>query len=411
MLLGGSAQQVSAIRAANRLGMRTVLIDYLPDNPGKQYADRWYGASTTDIDAVRQIARKENIDGILAYASEPAACTAAVIAKEMHLPGNDPSAAAICSHKGLFRAFQKEQDLHPPLFQVLKNETLPESIIFDEKKTYIVKPEDSSGSKGVTVAAPGGEEVRKRLSEAVRTARDFSRSKTVIIEEYIEHHNRIIGGDIYVHDGEIILWGLMDCVRDLRGNHLVPVGKKYPADLSAEEERIIKETVRKTVSGLGIRFGGMNLEIVLRKEKQEAVILDIGARSGGNRIPELLDDTLGSNIPEWSVLDAAGIPFIPEWKTVSVGKGDPGERTGKEKCAGLYVLHSLRSGTLKKIVLKEELQPYIIKDYRYSHPGDKIEMFANAGCSLGVILMRFSDRETMNGIMGRMNEYVTVEVE
>ena len=34
LLLGGSRQQIVAIEAAKRLGYRTVLCDYLPDNPG-----------------------------------------------------------------------------------------------------------------------------------------------------------------------------------------------------------------------------------------------------------------------------------------------------------------------------------------------------------------------------------------
>ena len=35
LLLGGSQQQVVAIETAKRLGYRTVLCDYLPDNPGQ----------------------------------------------------------------------------------------------------------------------------------------------------------------------------------------------------------------------------------------------------------------------------------------------------------------------------------------------------------------------------------------
>ena len=74
LLLGGSAQQVTAIREARNMGYETVLCDYLPDNPGQFAADHYYNISTTDRDAVLDIARKEQIDGILAYASDPAFC-------------------------------------------------------------------------------------------------------------------------------------------------------------------------------------------------------------------------------------------------------------------------------------------------------------------------------------------------
>ena len=48
LLLGGSPQQVIAIETAKRLGLYTILCDYLPDNPGQYYADEFYQTSTTD---------------------------------------------------------------------------------------------------------------------------------------------------------------------------------------------------------------------------------------------------------------------------------------------------------------------------------------------------------------------------
>ncbi len=81
LLLGGSTQQIPAIEYANKMGYYTLLCDYLPDNPGKKYADKFYCVSTTDKDAVLKVAEKEKIDGIVAYASDPAAPTAAYVAE------------------------------------------------------------------------------------------------------------------------------------------------------------------------------------------------------------------------------------------------------------------------------------------------------------------------------------------
>ena len=87
LLLGGSAQQVIAIKTAKRLGCETILCDYLPDNPGRCEADRFYLVSTTDEQAVLEVARREQVDGVLAYASDPAAPTAAYVAEKLGLPG------------------------------------------------------------------------------------------------------------------------------------------------------------------------------------------------------------------------------------------------------------------------------------------------------------------------------------
>ena len=67
LLLGGSAQQIVAIETAKRLGYYTILCDFLEDNPGQYVADTFYLISTTDKEAVLEIAKNEKIDGILAY--------------------------------------------------------------------------------------------------------------------------------------------------------------------------------------------------------------------------------------------------------------------------------------------------------------------------------------------------------
>ena len=61
LLLGGSKQQVVAIDTAKRLGYRTVLCDYLPDNPGQFSADVFYQESTTDKMKMLEIARAESV--------------------------------------------------------------------------------------------------------------------------------------------------------------------------------------------------------------------------------------------------------------------------------------------------------------------------------------------------------------
>ena len=42
LLLGGSPQQVIAIKKAKEMGIYTILCDYLPDNPGQFVADKFF---------------------------------------------------------------------------------------------------------------------------------------------------------------------------------------------------------------------------------------------------------------------------------------------------------------------------------------------------------------------------------
>ena len=71
-------------------------------------------SSTTDIDKVLELAQKINIDGIVAYASDPAAPTAAYVAEKMGLPGNPYESVKILTQKDLFREFLGKNRFNTP---------------------------------------------------------------------------------------------------------------------------------------------------------------------------------------------------------------------------------------------------------------------------------------------------------
>ena len=296
LLLGGSAQQVVAIKAARNLGYYTILCDFLPDNPGQYVADKFYLVSTTDKNAVLEVAQKEQIDGVLAYASDPAAPTAAYIAEKLGLPGNPYRSVEILCNKDQFRKFLLENGFSAPKAtgysfaeDALKDKTSYEYPI-------IIKPVDSSGSKGATVLYS-----ENGLVDALEFAFSFSRCHRIIVERFIEKkHPYLIGGDIFIEDGKVVLWGLMNCHRDSHVNPLVPIGKSYPLQLDNEDVKHVKYTLSSMIEKLGIRNGSMNVELVVDKSNRVWPI-DVGPRSGGNMIPDILGDMFGVNIAEMSV--------------------------------------------------------------------------------------------------------------
>jgi hypothetical protein len=87
LFLGGAPSQLPPIKYALEQGHHVITVDYLPENPGHKLAHTYYNVSTTDKDAVLEVAKAENIDGIVAYASDPAAPTAAYVAEKLGLSG------------------------------------------------------------------------------------------------------------------------------------------------------------------------------------------------------------------------------------------------------------------------------------------------------------------------------------
>lgn len=390
LLLGGSAQQVIAIETAKKHGFYTVLCDFLPDNPGQYSADKFYLVSTTDKDAVLKVAREEKIDGVLAYASDPAAPTAAYVAEKLELPTNPYVSVETLCNKDRFRAFLKENGFNTPVAMGYSDKNIDTSLF---SLPVIIKPVDSSGSKGATVLRSWD-----KVDEALDFAFSFSRSHRIIVEEFIEKkHEYLIGGDIFVADGKVILWGLLNCHRDNRVNPLVPVGKSYPLMLEEKDVQSVKDTLQKMVDDLGLKFGSVNVELVVDKNNKVWPI-DVGPRAGGNMIPDLLGMIFDVDVVEMAVLSAMG-----QIINAKVKDGVPYYAT--------HNLHSSKNGVYRTIEFDAELDKCIIKKCLYKKEGDEVNYFDNAAKALGIIFMKFDNQEDMSCILGSINEHYKVVVE
>lgn len=389
LLLGGSAQQIVAIKTARKHGYYTVLCDYLTDNPGQYEADKFYLVSTTDKDAVLKVATDEKVDGILAYASDPAAPTAAYVAEKLGLPTNPYESVETLCNKDRFRTFLKENGFNTPNSAGYSDKNVDTSLF---SLPVIIKPVDSSGSKGATVLHSWD-----GLNKALDFAFSFSRSHRLIVEEFIEKkHEYLIGGDIFVADGKVILWGLLNCHRDNSVNPLVPVGKSYPLMLDKTDEDEVKSTLQRIVDKLGLRFGSVNVELVVDKNNRVWPI-DIGPRAGGNMIPDLLGMIFGADVVEMAVLSAMGERFSSEIK-----EGIPYFAT--------HNLHFDRNGIYDSIEFSEDLEQYIVKKCLYKKSGDMVEYFDNAAKALGIIFMKFEDQKTMKYILDKINQLYRVNL-
>lgn len=190
LLLGGSAQQVVAIEKAKELGYYTVLCDFLTDNPGQYVADKFYLESTTDKEKMLEIAKKEGVEGVLAYASDPAAPTAAYVAEKLGLPGSPYKSVEILCNKDKFRKFLEENGFCTPRAKGYTNieEALDDLENMCFKFPVMSKPVDSSGSKGVIKI-----ENIKEAEEKLKYSMSFSRGKRIVVEEYVEKYGYQIG--------------------------------------------------------------------------------------------------------------------------------------------------------------------------------------------------------------------------
>ena len=398
LLLGGSAQQLVAIKAAKELGYYTIVCDYLPDNPGQYESDKFYGTSTTDVEAVYKIAKAEKVSGILAYASDPAALPAAIVAERLGLPTNPSKSVEILGLKYPWRKFLHDNGFTCPRFYSFSSQTSIDEIKNNTKDftfPIVVKPTDSSGSKGVTRLDDWN-----GLEKAIRWADEYSRNKILLIEEFIQRsYPYVIGGDIFVWDGKIVLFGEMDCLRDTLKSPLIPIGEMRPSRLNKKQENIVYKELQRVVTALGVRFGEMNIEILLDKE-DNVHFLELGPRAGGNMIPIQLSDAFGIDLVKANVQAAMGVK--PDFVGKQV-KALPG-------CYMHYVLHSYEDGTFGGIETDESIRKYVYREVVYKKPGDKVETFDGAGKALGIVFLHFDTVDEMELFCENYNSLIKVKL-
>lgn len=394
-MLGGSAQQVVAIEKAKALGYRTVLCDYLPDNPGQYHADVFYQTSTTDREAVLEVARKEQVEGVLAYASDPAAPTAAYVAERLNLPTNPLRAVEVMSVKHEFRKHMSQVGLPCPCAVSFSGDASPAEVaalIEGLRRPFVIKPTDSSGSKGVSFLEDEG-----GIPAALDHAREYSRNNILIAEEFIRRaYPNVIGGDIFVMDGEVRFWGLMECLRD-PGADLVPCGERTPTCLSERQLANVKDVLQGIVTSLGVVVGELNVE-VLMGEDDVPYVLELGARAGGNMIPLELSDASGIDLVEANVLCAMG----EEPASLSFDGGGA--------CLATYVLHSLEDGTFDSVEYSDAIAPHVYHVAMYVQPGDPVEFFDGSGKALGIVFLKFDTQDELVMFTDNMDRHVHVRL-
>jgi len=124
--------------------------------------------------------------------------TAAYVSDKMNLPGNPYESVKILQRKDLFRKFLKENEFLVPESQAFSG--IDEARYFAAKrliiKSIVIKPTDSSGSKGVSKVTS-----IESFDNAFEDAMKYSISKTVVVEDFIEKAIYEMDGDGFVWNG------------------------------------------------------------------------------------------------------------------------------------------------------------------------------------------------------------------
>lgn len=390
MMLGGNYFQMTATKKAKEMGLYVIDVDYLPENPAHKYADEYHNVSTLDKESVLELAERLNIDGIISYASDISAPTAAFVSEKMGLATNPYESVMIMTHKNLMRPFMEKKGFNVPKGKGFTN--------FSDARDYattldfpiMIKPVDASGSKGVTKILDINE-----FEKAYDEALNYSISKTVIVEEYVQRSGYQIAGDAFLVDGKIQFAGLMNEHFDRLCNPLVPIGESYPSLLNDELRKKSIAEIQRLLSALGMKNGAINLDFMVN-EKGDVYIIELGPRNGGNLITDAIYESSGVDLAKYTILAALGEDCS------SLSEKQISQYTSS------YIIHAIKDGNYNDLWISNEIKEDIIRSDVFVKPGEPIKAFRNGAFGIGAMLIKHGSIDEMTYRMDHMEEFIRV---
>ncbi len=394
LFLGAGEFSLPAIRAAKDLGCFVVVTDNVPSNPGHKFGDVSENVSTVDLEACLAVARKHSVDGVMTYGSDVSTPAVAFVAEQLGLPGNPFASATVLQRKDLVRAFQKEHGLNHPAFMVLRAGAEAESSAELEAFAFpaVVKPVDSSGSKGISVVRTPAD-----VPAALASALAFSRKGLAVLETFVEHDMLELDGDIWIKDGKLAFRHYGHNYFSKKNKTMVPIGEIFPGFFSEEIGLALDEQFQKLIDGLGIKNGCMNFDGAVSGGK--VYLFDVALRNGGNFVPYLIQLSSGFNITEAAVCTALGVGYLCE-----------GPIAKAPLPVASYVLNAADEGQLVGVDISPEIRDYLFEEKLFVLPGSPVLPFTRGDRALGILIFKFPDLAVMREKMDQIENLVRVVI-
>jgi len=345
IILGAGVMQGPVISIAKELGYFTIALDGSSQAPCVSMADQFEQIDLKDKEGIETFARSTQSScgrlGIMTAGTDFSA-SVAWVAERLGLPGIPYEAALNASDKSRMRACFKKASLpSPDFFTLSENDSLNDiSLPFP----VVIKPVDNMGSRGCRRADNAQE-----LSEAVKAAISFSRSRRAIVESFMEGPEFSV--DAIVYHGEITICGLADR-HIFFPPYFIEMGHTMPTKIEEEKQTAMLETFCSGIGALGLA-GEKNIG---------AAKGDIKFTSRGPMIGEIAARLSGGYMSGWTYPYSSGAYPIKAAILAAMGRKPEGLVPAKNWTCAERAFISI-PGTVKQIAgLKESQNLPCVKD-------------------------------------------------
>lgn len=288
LILGGTKISMEIVRSARKLGATVYVTDYLENSPAKKVADNSFMVSTTDVDSVVNLIKKEKIDGVLTGFVDTLLPFYQQICQKAGLPCYaTKEQIEICIDKNRFKELCRKFGI-PVVPEYTLNYPLDINQIGSLEYPLLIKPVDNSGARGVFICNNSRE-----LEKKYEICLNFSNSKKILVEKYVQAKEATIF--YLIQDGEIVLSSMAD--RHVNHNQLgiipLPVCYTFPSKHLEDYQKILDPKVREMFQSIDIKNGIIFIQSFI--ENGECIFYEMGFRLTGTLEYKIIESFNGIN--------------------------------------------------------------------------------------------------------------------
>ena len=309
LVLAGGLPQIDLIEKLKKRGITVILADYNEYPIAREYADFFYQVSTLDINGIRELVKRQDIDFLITVCTDQALLTVAQVSEELGLPCYiDYEIARKATNKNYMKEAFAEHDIPTAKYAIIQQQDMERD--FEWNYPAIVKPVDCNSSKGVRKVMNAGE-----LKEAFEEAQQLSRTQTVLVEEFLAGTELSI--DAYVENGKAILLDITVSEKTSDRNkfiifrtwHITQIGEGLKSEIMKVTQQIADAfEVKNAPMLIQMLTDGCDVHVIEFSVRTGGGVkhLSIQRQAGVDVIDAVIDLTLGTK-PDIQVCK-------PQWK-------------------------------------------------------------------------------------------------
>ena len=316
MILGSLGEFTELTKKAAARGIYTIVCDGNPNGEAKNFADKSYDIDVTDIDAIADVCKKENVDGIITAFSDLLLECMVKICDKAGLPCYlNTAQLPYYRDKSIMKQMFNELGIKTPKFFSLR-EDFKASISSDFKFPAVAKPVDKYGSRGITIVN-GIDEAKRNFCEVC----DSSERKEILLEEYNDGYE--FNAMSWLDDGRLTILGIADREKTQIAAGEIPISTRnvYPTRFYKELKTEVEDVLNKIAAYTGQKNGELSMQFFWKPDEQISVG-EVAARFLGYE-HELIEFAGGFSIEELllnSVYDKAAMKKMLEAHDASMKK-------------------------------------------------------------------------------------------